>query len=121
VGQCDNLIPTRFLDCLKIPALGINVNQFKEVTASVVDFSCKLATGANNVMVHMPPMSLPFSLTPVVHHELQISWQNFEKSLNGALGIIRGEDKSKTEFTISYQVPLSIFFVILFLDFSIIQ
>jgi hypothetical protein len=42
-------------------------------------------------------MSLPLSLTPVVHLELRISWQIFEKSLNGAKGIIQGEDKFKTE------------------------
>jgi hypothetical protein len=78
--------------------LGINVNLFKELTASVVDFSCKLATGANNAMVHLRPVSL--SLTPVVHLEMRISWQIFEKNPNGAKGIIRGrgEDKSKTDF-----------------------
>jgi hypothetical protein len=64
VDQYDNPIPTRFLtpiDCLKIPALGINVNQFKDVTASAVDISYKLATGVNHVMVHLSPMSLPLS------------------------------------------------------------
>jgi hypothetical protein len=46
----------------------------KEVTTSAVDFSCKLANGVNNI---------------------------FKKSLNGAKGIIQGEDKSKTELKIS--------------------
>ncbi len=114
MDQYDNPIPTRFLapiDCLKIPALGINVNQLKEVTASVVDFSCKLATGANNALVHLPPVSL--SLTPVVHLEMRISWQIFEKNLNGAKGIIRGEENPKLNEkfrTKSLKVFFSLFF-----------
>jgi hypothetical protein len=35
---------------------------------------------------HLPPVSL----TPVVHVELQISPQIFEKILNGPNGILRG-------------------------------
>jgi hypothetical protein len=81
--------------------------QFKEVTASAVDFSCKLATGANNAMGHLPPVLfiviVILSLTLMAHLEMRISWQIFEQNPNGTNGIIRGrgKDKSKTELKIS--------------------